>query len=266
MIRRFLAGLALAFVASATLAQSRAHLVDHAAASCGQFFVGGEQPTVDQGSTGPLLDVCQPAYAFEEASAWRQAAWSAEHLVAANIPPAGTDRTNPFHVETALPAEDRSELADYKACSKVDDRGHATPVGDFTDQQERWDTFSLGNMMSQTKVNNEQPHNHIENAVRREVKAHGEAWIVTGPNVPAGAQMLCGRVPQADAIWKAIYIPSTGVIGAYWEPNDDSKTIEQITVAELTARTVLHVDPFPFLSAEKKAEMHELPAPQAGGD
>lgn len=255
--------LAIAASSGVAHAASRAVAVAAAQASCAQVFYGGKEPTV-AGNPGPTQDLCFPAYALKESGAWRQPIWSAEHLVAANLPPAGTVRKNPFHAEDALSPAVRSELSDYQACSQIDDRGHATPVGDFKDPWQRDDTFSLANMMAQTKVDNEQPWNHLENGVRSAVKSSGEAWTVTGPHVPAGASPRCGRLPQPDAIWKAVFFPSTGVIGAYWSANDTSKTSTTITVAELIRRT--GVDPFPALPAAKKAEAHPLPAPMAGGD
>jgi endonuclease G len=249
--------------APCAFAATHAVVVPSASAGCPQFFARGYAPALDTLQAKPVIDLCFPAYALEESTAWRMPVWSAEHLVAANLPPAGTVRKDAFHAEDALTPDERSELADYKACNKIDDKGHATPVGDFRDPSQRDDTFTLANMMSQVKVNNEQQWSHIEGGVRAAVRQYGEAWVVTGPQVPTGGATLCGRVPQAAAIWKAIYIPSTGVIGAYWAPNDASKAWTTIAVAELTKRT--GIDPFPALAADLKAQTHDLPKPVAGG-
>jgi endonuclease G len=262
MMKRILAGIALALLMAGALG------VADALADCPQFFVGGRAPTVAPAMTGeapgPLTDICFPGYGLEEAGLWRQPLWSAEHLLATNLPPKGTDRANPFHVEASLPSDQRAELSDYVACSKTHDRGHATPVGDFLAKLLRDATFSLANMMAQTKVDNEQAWNHIENGVRAAVKREGEAWIVTGPHVPQGAPHICGRLPEPDFIWKAVYFPKSGIIGAYWSANDASNSPPaMITVAELTLRT--GVDPYPGLPDAKRAEVHTLPAPQAGG-
>lgn len=251
MIRTVLAGLALAFVTCLAQAQAPSP------------FYAGHPPAVAASIPGPLTVICFDAYCLEESGSWRQPVWSAEHMLAAQIPPRGTDRKNPFHAEPRLPTDQRAELADYAACSKIDDRGHATPVGDFTAPALRDQTFSLANMMAQTKVLNEQTWNHIENGVRAAVKREGEGWIVTGPRVSPGAPTLCGRLPQPDFIWKAIYLPKSGTVGAYWAPNDQSKAFTTISLAELTART--GVDPFPGLTADQKAAVHALPAPVAGG-
>lgn len=248
--------------APAAMAGVPGRLVASAEAACAQLFLGGRAPTVAFAG-GKTDDLCFDGYALRESAAWRQPIWSAEHLQAPNLPPAGTPRKDPFHAETALPPGDRAELADYLACSVTHDRGHATPVGDFRAPVQRDATFTLANMMAQTKVDNEQPWNHLENGVRAQVRRDGEAWVVTGPHVPPGAPKVCGRLPEPDAIWKAVYFPRTGVIGAYWSTNDASKTSTTITVTELMRRT--SVDPFPTLSTAKKAEVHRLPAPIAGG-
>lgn len=227
-------------------------------------FFAGAPPTVAQAAPGPILPLCFKAYCLAESGAWREPVWSAEHLLAANLPAKGTVRKNPFHAEPGLPPADRAELADFAACSKTHDRGHATPVGDFTDPDERDATFSLANMMAQTKIDNEQVWNHIENGVRRAVKAEGEGYAVTGPHVPAGAPTICGQVAEPDAIWKAIYLPKSLTIGVYWSPNDTSNSFTTITVADLIART--GVDPFPALPADAKARSMALPVPAAGGN
>jgi endonuclease G len=229
---------------------------------CPQFFVYGQPPAVAADVASERADLCFPGYGLEHSGVWREPVWSAEHLRGADVPPKGTVRHDNFHAELQLPVGHRAELSDY-AHQTLYDRGHATPVGDFTDQSLRDDTFTLANMMAQTKTLNEQTWNNIENGVRKAAQAAGDVFIVTGPHVAPGGPLLQGDVAIPDATWKAIYVPSTGLIGAYWAVNDKSKSYESITVAELIKRT--GVDPFPALAGGVKARVFVLPKPVGGG-
>jgi endonuclease G len=257
-VRVWLATFALA--ASTFVACGQAVADSH----CPQFFVQGKPPVAVAAVvvSAKLTDICFKGYGLEHSGVWREPVWSAEHLVAANIPPKGTPRHDKFHAEATLPAGERAELSDYQH-QTLYDRGHATPVGDFTDQGLRDDTFTLANMMAQTKTLNEQIWNNIENAVRVTALAQGDVYIVTGPHVTPGGPLLNNDVAVPDATWKAIYVPKSGIIGAFWAVNDKSDSYETITVTELIKRT--GIDPFPGLSDQAKGEAHKLPKPIAGG-
>jgi endonuclease G, mitochondrial len=109
---------------------------------CPALFAGGQPPAL----LNPKLarrthGLCFDAFAVLASGVTRGPLWSAEHSTAASLAAArGTARVNQFHPESALPIEDRAELADYTRSGY--DRGHMTPSGDMPDagaqQQVGW--------------------------------------------------------------------------------------------------------------------------------
>lgn len=168
-------------------------------------------------------------------------AWSAEHLTAASVADAeAAPRFGSFHVERDLPPEERSTNADYAGSGY--DKGHMTPVGDFGDQAEEFDTFSLGNMVPQRPQLNRFVWQDIEAKARQLASTQGEAWIVTGPIVTIDAPRLKGRVAVPSKTWKAIETPR-GVMGVYIATNTATPDCRILTVDAAIAE--IGFDPLP---------------------
>lgn len=187
--------------------------------------------------------------------------WSAEHLTAARIQSArGLQRlrSNAFHAELSLPTSERAELYDYRKSGY--DRGHMAPNGDMSTPEAQADSFSLANMVPQDPCNNEVLWEGIESAVRDLALLEGEVFVVTGP-VFRGRELLIlnGRVLIPTHLYKAIYVPSRRVAGAFFAPNDASQKWESLTIAELETR--IGIDVFPGLPANVKKAGMSLPEP-----
>ncbi len=90
-------------------------------------------------------------------------------------------------------------------------------------------SFSLANMVPQDPCNNEVLWEGIELAVRDLTLSEGEVFVVTGP-VFRGAELriLNGRVLIPTHLYKAIYVPSRNIAGAYFAPNDASQKWEAL--------------------------------------
>ncbi len=90
--------------------------------------------------------------------------------------------------------------------------------------------------------------------------SENELFVVTGP-VFRGAELhvLNGRVLIPTHLYKAIYVPSRNVAGAYFAPNDQSQKWEALTIAELESR--VGIDVFPRLTANVKKAGMTLPKP-----
>jgi endonuclease G, mitochondrial len=187
--------------------------------------------------------------------------WSAEHLTSARIQRARTLlrlRSDAFHEELSLPADLRSGLADYRRSGF--DRGHMAPNGDMSTPEAQEESFSLANMIPQEPCNNEVLWEGIESAVRNLALSDGEVYVVTGPAfLGAELQSLKGRVLVPTHIFKAVYLPSRNLAGAYFAPNDGSQSWEPISISELESR--VSVDVFPQLSASVKQSAMSLPEP-----
>ncbi len=205
--------------------------------------------------------VCFSEIALLYSGIARTPLWSAEHLTAARIQRARTLprlRSNAFHEEPGLPADRRSELADYRQSGF--DRGHMAPNGDMSTEEAQEESFSLANMIPQEPCNNEVLWEGIESAVRDLALAEGEVYVVTGPAfLGTELQSLNGRVLVPTYIFKAVYIPSRNSAAAYLAPNDGSQSWEPISISELESR--IGVDVFPQLTTAVKQHAMSLPEP-----
>ncbi len=59
------------------------------------------------------------------------------------------------------------------------------------------------------------------------------------------------------AVYKAVYMPKTGAIGAYYAPNNDSLQVQVVSVCYLEEQ--LGINLFPQLSEEQKRNTYKLP-------
>ena len=126
---------------------------------------------------GRLLD--RSFYVVCHAGAWRIPRWVAYHLRAGDLP--GTvSRNDRFRADPALPAGERSELADYRNSGMS--RGHLAPADDFLRSFEAMDaTFLLSNMAPQLQGLNGGRWRVLEGEVQALAAAHGSIWVITGP-------------------------------------------------------------------------------------
>lgn len=234
-------------------------------AECRDLYLASTPPKL----TNPKLEakttsLCFSQYAVLHSGLSRTPVWVAEHLAARLVATAkGLSRpeSTAFHAETQLSAADRSELEDYQHSGY--DRGHMAPNGDMSDPRAQEESFSLANMVPQHPCNNRATWAGIETAVRGLASDFGEVYIVTGPAfVGAKLKTLNGRVLVPTHVFKAVYIPAIKQAGAYWSPNDRSRSWEPISLSRLEELT--GIDAFPSLSATVKRTAMSLPSPRPG--
>jgi len=231
-------------------------------AGCKAQLYLGEAPAIKNpklaAQTYPL---CFSEIALLYSGLARTPLWSAEHLTAARIQRARTLprlRSNAFHEELGLPADLRSELADYRRSGF--DRGHMAPNGDMSTPEAQEESFSLANMIPQEPCNNEVLWEGIESAVRDMALSEGEVYVVTGPAfLTTELQSLKGRVLVPTHIFKAVYLPSRHAAAAYFAPNDGGQTWEPISIQDLERK--VGIDAFPQLDARTKQQAMSLPEP-----
>jgi endonuclease G, mitochondrial len=230
--------------------------------SCVAQLAGGSFPVVRNAKLSQQTTrLCYSEIALLYSGVARAPLWSAEHLTAARVQSAKglqRPRSNAFHAEIRLSSSERAELDDYRRSGY--DRGHMAPNGDMSTPEAQAESFSLANMVPQDPCNNEVLWEGIESAVRDLTLSEGEVFVVTGP-VFRGAELriLNGRVLIPTHLYKAIYVPSRNIAGAYFAPNDASQKWEPLTIAELEAR--VGIDVFPKLAANVKKAGMTLPKP-----
>lgn len=182
--------------------------------------------------------------------------WTAEYLSVARLSQK-IKRENSFHEEMRVDASDRATLADYRASGY--DRGHMSPNADMPTKESQFDSFSLANMIPQAPKNNQQVWRELEEAVRAIVtKQKQDVYIVTGPVFSGKKLKTIGNgVMVPTAVFKAVYLPSKGIIGAYYAPNDDSLQVKVISVCQL--EEVIGMNIFPQLTTDQKRNTYNLP-------
>jgi endonuclease G, mitochondrial len=229
---------------------------------CGSQLYLGIAPSIKNPSlAAQARPICFSEISLLYSGISRTPLWAAEHLTAGRIQKARTLprlRSNAFHEEPALPAESRSELADYRRSGF--DRGHMAPNGDMSTVESQEESFSLANMIPQEPCNNEVLWEGIESAVRDLALDNGEVFVVTGPAfLGAELQSLKGHVLVPTYLFKAVYVPSRRAAAAYFAPNDGSQAWQPLSIAELETR--IGIDVFPQLDADVKRTAMTLPEP-----
>jgi endonuclease G len=236
--------------------------------ACPERFASGQAPALTKESLAQKSrELCYGAFAVLHSGLTRTPLWSAERLTRASVSGArAMERTNNFHVEERLPASERADLSDYVRSGY--DRGHMAPSGDMPDAATQEESFTLANMIPQDPDNNRKLWAGIESAVRDLAQREGEAYVVTGPAF-AGTSLLSlkGRVIVPTSVYKAVYVPSRGIAGAYVAPNDATGQWKVVSVDAL--RDLVGIDVFPSLPAALRATAGPLPEPgqrRGGGE
>jgi endonuclease G len=229
--------------------------------SCPQLFQGSQAPDlIDTSLAERTTTLCFDAYSLIASGVTKGPLWSAEHLTTQQIEDAqDTPRKDAFHAETGIPADDRSELADYKGSGY--DRGHMTPSGDEPNATAQRESFSLANMVPQNHTLNTGKWERIETSLRNMVLDDGEIYVVTGPGFDGATPDTIGddAVVVPNYTWKAIYDPAAGGAAAWRCTNVDTPVCTVVSIEDITDET--GVDPFPALSASVKANPISLPLP-----
>lgn len=187
--------------------------------------------------------------------------WVAEALTPSRLSQK-IPREDSFHEEERIDRTHRATLADYKASGY--DRGHMAPNADMPNKEAQFDSFSLANMVPQAPKNNQKVWRELEEATRAIVtKQKQDVYVVTGPVFAAKKLKTIGKgVIVPTATYKAIYLPKTGTIGAYYAPNDNSLQVKVVSVCYLEEQ--LGINLFPQLTEEQKRNTYKLPLTAAG--
>lgn len=182
--------------------------------------------------------------------------WSAEYLTPDRLS-IKIKREDSFHEETRVPLAHRALLADYRGSGY--DRGHMAPNGDMNNTAAQHDSFSLANMVPQSPKNNQEVWRKLEEAVRSIVtKQHKDAYVVTGPIFEAKRLKTIGSgVIVPTAVYKAVYLPKQGIIGAYYAPNNDSLQVKVVSICYLEEK--LGINLFPQLTEQQKRNVYQMP-------
>lgn len=182
--------------------------------------------------------------------------WSAEHLTPERLS-IKIKREDNFHEETRVQQSHRALLSDYRGSGY--DRGHMAPNADMNNTAAQYDSFSLANMVPQAPKNNQEVWRKLEEAVRAVVtKHHKDAYVLTGPVFEGKRLKTIGSgVIVPTAVYKAVYLPKQGIIGAYYAPNNNSQQVKVVSICYLEEK--LGINLFPQLTEQQKRNVYHLP-------
>lgn len=219
--------------------------LDGALQACAGQFLDNTQPAISAKLAQKTYPLCFQGFAVMYSGITRTPIWVAERLTRQRIAAAKTlVRADNFHEETRLPTTVRSLLSDYANTGY--DRGHLAPNADMSSKSAQFDSFSLANIAPQSPDNNRKTWVKIESQTRNLTNKYGTSYVVTGvAYLTPEVKRLKNRVLVPSHFFKAVYVPSQNQATAYISPNDDSNTVETISLSTLKKRT--GVDAFPSL-------------------
>lgn len=195
-------------------------------ADCNENFFKGARPVLQVQHDKEL---CFKQYAVLFNTTERIPVLSAEYLTAQDVQGAEkTKRKNAFHIESQLGKASASP-SDYHKSGY--DMGHMAPSGDMVDADSQYESFSLANMTPQLPALNRIVWKNIEEKVRELATSTGAVYIETGVIV-SPKSVLMQDVTVPDAIFKAVYVPSTKQSFVYVGTNTTPSTGTQYTVQE----------------------------------
>lgn len=161
---------------------------------------------------------------------------SAQHLTADDVKGSlQLKRKDAFHSEPKVPKQFESTQKDYAKSGY--DMGHMTAAGDARNAQEQFETFSLANMTPQLPDLNRKAWRMMEEAVRKQVLAEGDAWVVTGM-VP-GTKTIGSGVNVPSVIWKAVKAKSGESV---YVGDNTTGTVIKLTIEQFKAK--YNISPF----------------------
>lgn len=222
-----------------------------------QFYQDTAPELVNQKLKKQAYPLCFQGFSLVYSGISKTPLWVAEQLNPERLSQK-VKRDDYFHEEPRLPNHTRALLSDYRGSGF--DRGHMAPNGDMYSQQSQYDSFSLANIAPQHPINNQNTWREIEEATRAMVSRYREpAFVVTGVAYlnPTVRTLPNSQVLIPSHIYKAVYFPKSGRIGAYLSANDDSRTAEILSICQLEKR--IGISLYPALDTNTKARRDDLP-------
>lgn len=226
--------------------------------SCLEQFHQTTPPTLQkENSKKANYALCYQGFSVLYSGVSKTPLWVAEYLTPERLS-VKIKREDSFHEETRIPAQHRALLNDYRGSGY--DRGHMAPNADMNNTESQYDSFTLTNMVPQAAKNNQDVWRSLEGATRNMVTKYKQsAYVITGPTYEGKEIQQIGKgVLVPTAVYKAIYFPDSGVIGAYYAENHNQvETAELMSVCALERKIGINL--FPHLDDEKKRQIYDLP-------
>jgi len=200
---------------------------------CKELFPNQQIPTSPQVGR----DLCFDSFAVYYSPTDKKPIYTIEKLNSERLSEPHPRRSNQFYEEARLPLGERSLLSDYRGSGY--DRGHNAPAGDMNNERAMAQSFSLANMMPQSRQNNQGIWaKNVEEPTRQYAKRiSGDLYVYTGSIGKMGS-IGRGKVTIPKHLFKLVYDPSRNTAWAYWVDNtNDANMAPPITYQELEEKT-----------------------------
>lgn len=202
---------------------------------CKGLFYNNQPPSIKNPSISVnKYEICYRDFAVAYSGVAKVGLWSAEVITPQTLDRAAQiTRQDNFQEDSRIHAQHMAQLSDYRGSGY--DRGHLSPSAQRTSREAQNDSFYLTNIFPQSSKLNQGPWSEIEKATRTFVKKNKQPmYMITGtlflsPNLKRIGQGVL--VPTH--VYKAIYVPSMNISGAYVAVNDNTNRIEAVSIAEL---------------------------------
>lgn len=192
--------------------------------------------------------LCRLAYGVHYSYRTKTPEYVVEHITAQHL--AGkAKRKNNFHVDSEIPVEHRSTLADYHKGSKTYDRGHMAPAEDFHfSAQAMSQSFLLSNMVPQVSGNNRGIWSNLEQRVAKLTRQTGETYVVSGPIHDGGGKTIGDGVAVPDRLFKVVFDPKSQSYAAFILPNQTlpPDTVDDYAVTLADVERAAGIELFPM--------------------
>lgn len=215
---------------------------------CARFFPAGQQPVLEGTAANKTRTLCKRSFAILHSGVARQPLWVAEALTRQQVELGlKTPRVDAFRPDTTVPADERSELEDYKKSGF--DRGHMAPDADMPSAAASSESFLLSNISPQAPRLNQNSWKTLETSVRRQTRG-GLVYVLTGP-LFIGNDIRTTRRGRKTLVpthfFKAIYAVDRGAT-VFVATNENSPKWQSMTVDQF--RTVYRINAFPGMKDE----------------
>lgn len=183
--------------------------------NCPQFVLRGAP--VSQLPATNTQYLCKTNYAIHYRYDTKTAEYVVEHITVPTIT-GPAKRKDDFRPDPAVPAQHRSQLADY--AGQPFDRGHLAPGADNThSDQAMSESFFLTNMVPQVPNHNRGIWKQLETAVRDWVIEGKDIYVVSGTIYAPGYKTIGNNVGIPTHMWKVIVDRKSATGIAFLFPN-----------------------------------------------
>lgn len=164
-------------------------------------------------------ELCKTNYAVIHRCAVKAPVAVFEHLTVASMTGPAKRRDN-FRPDPAVHPECQATLADYATVGKTHDRGHMSPAGNNTqNDQIMSESFVLSNMLAQVANNNRGIWKQLETWERNWAQSGGDWYVISGGIFDTGHPVTGNGLGIPTRLFKVLHNKANGQTVAYILPN-----------------------------------------------